>query len=493
MRTVGTLAACAALSMAARSQCPLQLSPVAQLSGGVNGVASAAGVTYVTGYASQLSSPSWGGFARANGSSWAEVDGGLKGAPSWSTFPPIPFGAAVEALDDGTATVAVGGQFVYAGTVTANGLALYDGAAWSSMGAGVNGVVRALASDRQGGVFAGGAFTTVDGVAASRVAHWDGSQWTALGSGVDTPGGVVFAMTVTAAGDLVIVGSFQSVGGVVAPGIARWDGAAWHALPGVALAPSFGYAVTGAPNGDLFVGGAVQVGPTPASVARWDGATWSALLPPTFLSPRALEVLPDGSLVVQTSSGLSRWRDGQFSVVTTVSGQVTAIDANDRGQLHLGGSFANVGGVFTSNVARLQTACPASVAPFGPGCAWSAGAASLQVDAPAWLGGTYRARADGLPSHAVAASVYGLTPQVAPLWNLLPMTMPGCLSYPSADFVALAVAAGGALVTEQSLPYAPSLFGASLYHQLVVFELDAAGACVSVSASNALELTLGVF
>ena len=55
------------------------------------------------------------------------------------------------------------------------------------------------------------------------------------------------------------------------------------------------------------------------------------------------------------------------------------------------------------------------------------------------------------------------------------------------------MAAGGALVTEQSLPYAPSLFGASLYHQLVVFELDAAGACVSVSASNALELTLGVF
>lgn len=301
------------------------------------------------------------------------------------------------------------------------------------------------------------------------------------------------SMTAAAQCPLQLSPVAQLSGGVAAPGIARWDGAAWSAPPGVAVGPSFGYAVLGAPDGDLFVGGAVQVGATPTSLARWDGATWTALLPPNFLGPRALEVLPDGSLLVQTSAGLSRWRAGQFALVTTVSGQIVSIDANDRGQLHLGGSFANVGGLFTSDVARLQTACPATAAPAGPGCAWSAGAASLQVDAPAWLGGTYRARADGLPPHAVAASVYGLAPQVTPLWSLLPMTTPGCLSYTSADFVGSVAAAGGALVTEQDLPYDASLVGASLYHQLVVFELDAAGACVTVSASNALELTLGAF
>lgn len=481
------------LAAAPAAQCPLQVSPVAQVSGGVNGAASVGGVTYITGYSSQLSAPTWSGFARASGSGWTAVDGGLKGAPPWSTFPPIPFGAAVEALDDGSGAVVVGGQFVYAGTVTGNGLARYDGAAWSAMGAGVNGVVRALAADRQGGVYAGGAFTSVDGVAANRVAYWDGAAWSALGAGVDTPGSAVLAMTVTATGDLVVVGSFQSVGGVTAPGIARWDGVSWSAIPGVAVGASFGYAVAGAPNGDLFVSGNVQLAGAAASLARWDGVSWQALLPPTWLAPRALELMPDGSLVVQAPSGLSRWRDGQWSVLTTVSGVVAALDASDRGQLHLGGSFANVGGTFTSNIGRLQTPCPAQVAPVGPGCPWTGGASSLDVAAPAWLGGTYRARAAGLPPQAVVASVYGTSQQVTPLWSLLPMTAPGCLSYTSGDFVLRAAASGGALVTEQPLPVAAALVGTSLYHQLVVFELDAAGACVSVSASNALELTLGVF
>ena len=156
-------------------------------------------------------------------------------------------------------------------------------------------------------------------------------------------------------------------------------------------------------------------------------------------------------------------------------------------------TWAGIKGMRFDRGGRLQTPCPAQVAPVGPGCPWTGGASSLDVAAPAWLGGTYRARAAGLPPQAVVASVYGTSQQVTPLWSLLPMTAPGCLSYTSGDFVLRAAASGGALVTEQPLPVAAALVGTSLYHQLVVFELDAAGACVSVSASNALELTLGVF
>ena len=94
---------------------------------------------------------------------------------------------------------------------------------------------------------------------------------------------------------------------------------------------------------------------------------------------------------------------------------------------------------------------------------------------------------------AVAASVYGFAQTTASLGTFLPMTLPGCFSHTSADFIELALPNAGALETDEPLPNDPALQGVSFYHQLVVFELDAQGVCVGVSATNALELTLGVF
>ncbi|MCK5943113.1 MAG: hypothetical protein KAI24_14130, partial [Planctomycetes bacterium] len=212
---------------AAVAQCELQQVPIGSVVGGVNGVASAAGETYLTGYFTQQGPFVWNAFARWSGTGWFPVGNGLQGAPSWATFPPIAFGAAVEAIGGASPAVVVGGQFVTAGGVLANGIARYDGNAWSAMGSGVNGVVRALAADGRGGMFAGGEFTTMDGAPANRVAHWDGSTWSALGAGIGGAGARVDAMVVTAAGDLIVTGSFQTAGNAAAPGIARWDGAAW--------------------------------------------------------------------------------------------------------------------------------------------------------------------------------------------------------------------------------------------------------------------------
>ena len=110
----------------------------------------------------------------------------------------------------------------------------------------------------------------------------------------------VLAMTVTAEGDLVVTGKFQSVGGVSAQGIACWDGASWSALPGISVPASFSYSLAATPSGELFVGGETLVAGVGSSLARWDGVAWQSLLPAIASGPRALEVLPDGSLVVQT-------------------------------------------------------------------------------------------------------------------------------------------------------------------------------------------------
>ncbi|MCK5944612.1 MAG: hypothetical protein KAI24_21670, partial [Planctomycetes bacterium] len=193
-------------------------------------------------------------------------------------------------------------------------------------------------------------------------------------------------------------------------------------------------------------------------------------------------------------SGLSRWRAGQWSTIASnVIGSTTALHASDDGELHVGGVFTTIGSAGVSYVARFDTPCPAQVAAAGGGCTWSSGFSLLEAEAPAWLGGTYCARGTGLPPNALAASVYGFSQVTAPLWQFLPMTGPGCFSHTSGDFVELAVPVAGALRTDEPLPNSAALNGVAFYHQLVVFELDAQGACIGVTSSNALELTLGTF
>lgn len=481
---------CLSLAAAASGQCGLQQVQLSQVDGGVNGVATAGGATYITGYFDFQPSATLHCMAVANGTGWSPVGIGLQGAPAWATFPPIPFGAALEPIGGGSAAVVVGGQFTTAGGVQANGIAIYDGTVWSSMGSGSNGVVRALAADGQGGVYAGGEFTTMGGVVVNRVAHWNGSSWSSLGAGANAR---VDAMAVLADGSLVISGSFQVVDGTPAPGLARWDGAAWSTFAGISLPPSFSYSLAAGPNGDLFVGGSLLVGAQPSSLARWDGSSWHSLLPGTTYGPQALEVLPDGSLIVQTPSGISRWSSGAWSTLASAVGTTVAMEANDAGALYIGGVFSAIGNAAITYVTRWEAPCPAQVDPAGSGCSWSGGAAVLEAESPAWVGSTYRAHGIDLPPNALAASVYGFASATAPLFHFLPMTGPNCWSHTSADFIELALPSGGAVETDEPLPSDPALQGASYFHQLVVFELDAQGVCIGITSSNALELTIGVF
>jgi hypothetical protein len=110
-----------------------------------------------------------------------------------------------------------------------------------------------------------------------------------------------------------------------------------------------------------------------------------------------------------------------------------------------------------------------------------------------WLGATYRARGTGLPALAIVTEVYGFSPLALPLASLLPQGQPGCLLLVSPDFVDVTITVGGAATTELAIPAAASLVGIGFRNQLNVFEVDAAGSIVAVTASNALSLTVGAF
>lgn len=167
--------------------------------------------------------------------------------------------------------VFVAGAFTTAGGLPAANIARWDGAAWSTLGAGVNNDVYALAFVGND-LYVGGRFTTAGGQPASYIARWDGATWTALGVGTNQ---VVFCLATTGI-DLYVGGGFTQAGGQPANYIARWDGAVWAPLGQGVNGRVDALAVSG-PN--LFVSGSFTLaGTAPAArLARWDGTSWAAL------------------------------------------------------------------------------------------------------------------------------------------------------------------------------------------------------------------------
>jgi hypothetical protein len=83
----------------------------------------------------------------------------------------------------------------------------------------VNGDVEALAIGPSGELFVGGNFTEAGGQPASGVAKWDGATWSPLGAGVDL---FVNALAIGPSGELFAGGDFSQAGGQPANNVAKF-------------------------------------------------------------------------------------------------------------------------------------------------------------------------------------------------------------------------------------------------------------------------------
>ena len=91
--------------------------------------------------------------------------------------------------------------------------------------AGFNNTVFAMAEDWNGNIFAAGNFTQAEGASAARVAMWDGASWSPLGAGI--AGDAVRDLAFDNNGNLYAAGKFSTAGGYPAAAIARWNGGVW--------------------------------------------------------------------------------------------------------------------------------------------------------------------------------------------------------------------------------------------------------------------------
>ncbi len=165
----------------------------------------------------------------------------IQGLAVWdgTAWTPPPGGAtdgfAYELIADGD-DLLVGGWFTRLGGITARSVAAFNGTTWRPLSFG-DVSVYALARAADGQLYAGGAFGAFDDPGAGGLARWTGRAWVQAGGGVGNRRfpGVVTDLT-QHAGALYVAGCFHTVGGaegaakaVVARDLARL-GSSWQPL-----------------------------------------------------------------------------------------------------------------------------------------------------------------------------------------------------------------------------------------------------------------------
>lgn len=449
------------------------------IDGFVNAVLADGADTIIGGAFLEISGVPFGGIARGSPGSWSALGNGMNG----SVY-------ALVRMPNGD--VVAGGSFSSAGGLVANNIARWNGTAWGPLGSGVNGRVFALCVTPAGELIAGGDFTYAGGGLVNRIARWTGSAWANVGVGFDGP---VHSLLARSNGDLVAGGSFTTT----ALRIARWNGLVWSTLGGGSQ--QFVPALAELPDGRIVASGAF--GGVTGSIAAWNGTAWGPVHTsgqPTLMLPYAFRVLADGDLLAcgngsTVIEGIVRLHGGAWTSIGFPKSAVLAVDQGIDGKLRVGGTFVGDTNSDASVFALRSVPCPAVATTFAPGCPSSGGGNTLTTTSLPWANGTFRAMATGLPTTAVVIAVTGMTAVAPPL----PLSVvfaqggPGCNLHVAPDILGLLLTTNGTAVSEVSLPNTSSIVGLTFFHQLVPIETDALGNWIAVTATNALQLTAGIF
>lgn len=158
--------------------------------------------------------------AKWNGSAWSPLGLGITGGDV----------QALAVVNDGTGpALYAGGTFTSAGGASANGIAKWNGTSWQALGPGLSGgSVNTMCGFDDGygpKVYVGGSFTSSGGQSINRVAVWNGASWAQVGAGLgaEVRAFAVFNDGLCRGADLWVAGAFAT-----SPAndkyVARWAG-----------------------------------------------------------------------------------------------------------------------------------------------------------------------------------------------------------------------------------------------------------------------------
>lgn len=229
-----------------------------------------------------------------NGTAWAAVGAPNSGGASITSINAVGIAA------DGN--VYVGGLFSnLAGVAAADGVAKWDGSAWTALGSGTTGNTVDIAAGAADDIYYVGTFTSMGGVSDTNfIAKWNGSAWVSV-KDVDT-GTFLSTVILDDAGNVYVGGDITSIGGVTVSGVAMYNGTSWVSL---AAGPgTYVQSLAFDSSGLLYAGGSfTTIAPR---LAVWNGSTWARLditLPSTPVIEKILVSLSGDLYLGFTSSG----------------------------------------------------------------------------------------------------------------------------------------------------------------------------------------------
>ena len=287
--------------------------------------------------------------------------------------------ASVRAFAEFDGAPFAGGTF----TSPAGFVTKLDGGGWIALGDTLDGPVQALHADADR-LYAGGSFAASDGLGpalSDGVAAWDGFAWSSVGSGfVHSSADATVHALAEFQGRLVAGGSFDSVsGGPAAHSLAVFDGVDWvplvDELDGEGILRAGGPGVVHAVveyQGNLLVGGDFDHAghAQTQGLALWDGYNWAPFFPgpdsrldvihaftlfePTAGKPELVFLGEfDGLGYSPSFRRAGRWNGRVLSTFGSgLSGGDGSADrglAADGDNLYFGGGFTTVGGGIPSH------------------------------------------------------------------------------------------------------------------------------------------------
>ncbi len=276
--------------------------------------------------------------ARWDGTQWRSLGSGITSRdPSSNGF----FGLGVRSFHVHQGQLIVGGRFGFAGGLTVNNIARWNGSAWSPLGEGLSSYPSAFGDEGvyalttfNSRLFAGGVFVNSDELTLQSIAEWDGTRWQHVPGVLYSYNAQTYALAPWA-GHMMVGGDFNVIWqpGFLGFDLVQWDGLglsspsfvpSWSTqglLPAIRALASFPR-TSGPPSDDLYVGGDFD---------QFSGA--GATVP--------------ASRIARTNSLFGGWEP----VGAGFNGTVHAI-TRFNGSVYAAGSFTASGGTARNRIAR---------------------------------------------------------------------------------------------------------------------------------------------
>jgi hypothetical protein len=335
--------------------------------------------------------------------------------------------------------------------------------------------------------------------------EWDGTTWTApVALGPPARGWHALAFD-SARSRVVLFGGTNFV--VLFADTWEWDDAVWlQRAP--ALSPparqSHALAYDALRSRTVTFSGITSAPLLPADTWEWDGTNWtqrfSAAVPPpryehalAYDSARGRTVLFDG--IAGTSlSDTWEW-DGVNWLPRTPSQSPPRRSAHGLAFDSARARTVMFGSASLGDTWEYAPADPGTYAPFGTGCAGSAGALTLAARAGLmpYPGNTVTVDVAPVPPNVAVIRSFGLSRTqwgtIALPFDLTSLGMPGCTLLASGDSSRLVFAAGNTASFSFPIPNDQAFVGFDFYNQ--AFALDPAANAAGVVASNAAQVHIG--